>query len=92
MKKPGDISHPIGISASPSQYCLNQLPSGTQVTVCSIASDANGMARLMAMGVCIGRQIEVVRQGNPLIVRLLGARVGISGRLAEGIIVERSPL
>lgn len=48
------------------------------------------MARLMAMGLCVGRQIEVVRQGNPLIVRLLGARVGLSGRLAHQIIVERS--
>lgn len=92
MKKQADSSHPISPSASSGRSGLNQLPSGTRVTVCHVASDANGMARLMAMGVCVGRQIEVVRQGNPLIVRLLGARIGISGRLAEGIIVERSPL
>jgi Fe2+ transport system protein FeoA len=43
----------------------------------------------MAMGLCSGRRIEVVRQGNPLILRLLGARIGVSARLARHIIVER---
>jgi Fe2+ transport system protein FeoA len=45
----------------------------------------------MAMGLCVGREIDVVRQGNPLIVRVLGARIGVSGRLARRVIVERAP-
>jgi hypothetical protein len=45
----------------------------------------------MAMGLCVGREIEVVRQGNPLIIRLLGARIGVSGRLVRRVVVERVP-
>ena len=72
------------------QY-LHQLPSGSRAVVQHI-DDANAaMRRLMAMGLCVGREIEVVRQGNPLIVRLLGARIGISGRLARRVTVERVP-
>jgi Fe2+ transport system protein FeoA len=69
---------------------LNQIPSGTGAVVRDIEGRDSAMLRVMAMGLCVGRQLEVVRQGNPLIVRLLGARVGLSGRLAQRIIVERS--
>jgi Fe2+ transport system protein FeoA len=47
------------------------------------------MLRLMAMGLCVGREIAVLRHGNPLIIQLLGARVGLSGVVAHRIIVER---
>lgn len=67
---------------------LDELKSGARVVVRHVEEDECGMARLMAMGLCVGRQVEVVRQGNPLIVHLLGARVGISGRLARRILVE----
>ena len=69
---------------------LSHVPTGSSVIVHQLDANDIGMPRLMAMGVCVGRRIEVVRQGNPLIVRLLGARVGISGRLAEHVLVERS--
>jgi len=68
---------------------LNQLGSGTRVVVRRIEGDDEAMVRLMAMGLCVGREIEVVRRGNPLVIRLLGARVGLSGRLARRIIVDR---
>lgn len=68
---------------------LDQLPSGARATVQHIESADDAIHQLMAMGLCVGRQIEVIRHGNPLIVRLLGARVGVSGRVARHIIVER---
>jgi len=44
--------------------------------------------RIKSLGICIGRRVEVVRSGDPLIVRVAGARIGISRRLAWGVWVE----
>ena len=68
---------------------LNELPSGSRAVVQHIEPAGEAMQRLMAMGLCVGRELEVVRQGNPLILRLLGARIGVSSRLARHVIVER---
>ena len=40
------------------------------------------------MGICIGRRIEVLQIGDPLIVKVSGANVGIARRLAIGIEVR----
>lgn len=69
--------------------CLNEVHSGTRVAVCHIDNHDNAMDRLQAMGMCVGRQIEVVRQGNPMVVLLLRARVGLSNHVARRIMVER---
>jgi Fe2+ transport system protein FeoA len=75
-----------------STHCrLDQVAAGTRCTVESIESGEIAIQRLMAMGLCVGRQVEIVRHGNPLIVRLLGARIGVSARVARHIIVERAP-
>ena len=42
----------------------------------------------MALGICIGRNIEIIKAGEPIIVRVVGTRVGLSARLAAGVIVE----
>lgn len=44
--------------------------------------------RLKALGLCAGRQVQLLRSGDPLIVRILGTRVGLSARLAEKVLVE----
>jgi Fe2+ transport system protein FeoA len=69
---------------------LSELPSGTRATVHDIETSDHAIHRLMAMGLCVGREIEVVRQGNPLILRVLGARIGVSSRLARHVFVERA--
>ena len=68
---------------------LNELRSGSRAVVRHIEPAGAAMQRLMAMGLCVGRELEVVRQGNPLILRLLGARIGVSSRLARHVVVER---
>jgi len=68
---------------------LNEVPSGSRAVVQHIEPAGEAMQRLMAMGLCVGRELEVVRQGNPLILRLLGARIGVSSRLARHVVVER---
>jgi Fe2+ transport system protein FeoA len=67
---------------------LDELKPGTRAIVHSIDDVDASLQRLMAMGLCVGREVEVVRQGNPLIIRILNARIGISGRLAKRIFVE----
>ena len=74
----------------PTQQHLNDLPSGTRAVVERIDANDDAMQRLMAMGLCVGREIEVVRQGNPLVVRMLGARIGVSSRLARHVVIKRS--
>ncbi|MCG3150569.1 MAG: hypothetical protein PCFJNLEI_04056 [Verrucomicrobiae bacterium] len=68
---------------------LDELPSGAHAVVHKIDSADAALHRLMAMGLCVGREVQVVRHGNPLILRLLGARVGISSRVARHVIVEQ---
>ena len=67
---------------------LNELQAGARGIVSGIEGQDIAISRLKAMGLCKGREVEVIRHGNPLIVRLLGARVGISGRIAQRILVE----
>ncbi len=78
------------IMTRPTQQHLNDLPSGTHAVVERIDANDDAMQRLMAMGLCVGREIEVVRQGNPLILRILGARIGVSSRLARHVVVTHS--
>ena len=65
-------------SASPYQVAV----------VASVDVPADDAARLMALGVCAGRKVQVVKQGDPLIVRVVGTRVGLSARLAEMVAVR----
>jgi Fe2+ transport system protein FeoA len=67
------------------------MTAGTICIVHKIESDDVAIQQLKAMGLCFGRQLEVIRHGNPLIIRLLGSRVGVSARVAQHIIVERHP-
>ena len=68
---------------------LHELPSGAHGVVHAVGGADAGLQRLMAMGLCVGREVEVVQNGNPLILRLLGARIGVSERLAEHVEIER---
>ena len=80
-------SHAQQTSAHPLRR-LDELPSGAHGIVQQIERTGDAFHRLMAMGLCVGREVQIVRQGNPLIVRFLNARVGISGRIAKHILVE----
>lgn len=49
------------------------------------------LERLQAMGVCEGRRLEVVKSGDPLILRVFGSRIGLSARLAAHVQVRPCP-
>ncbi len=44
------------------------------------------LRRLMSMGICAGRRIELVQQGDPMILKVFGSRLGVSRRLASQVL------
>ena len=44
--------------------------------------------RLKRLGICQGQVVEVLRVGEPMIVRAAGTQVGLSRRLARRVAVE----
>lgn len=55
---------------------------------CGVIQDlgeGKSSSRLQSMGICLGRTVEVVKQGDPLILKVYGSRIGLSGRLASQI-------
>jgi Fe2+ transport system protein FeoA len=47
--------------------------------------------QLKRLGVCDGRAIEVMQLGDPMVLRVVGARIGVSRLLAKTVRVEPSP-
>ena len=67
---------------------LNALGNGVLAQVVDVVAEADDAVRLKSLGICIGRRVQLVKGGDPLIVRVLGARVGLSARLAAGVVVR----
>lgn len=67
---------------------LSSLPAGTKGRVVQVIAMSEDILRLKALGVCIGRRIELVKAGDPMIINVVGARVGLSARLAAEVRVE----
>ena len=67
---------------------LDELPPRVCAVVRSIATDDEDTRRLKTLGVCVGRRVELVRAGNPLILKIFGSRLGISAELAARVRVE----
>ena len=76
------------LEQSPPHVRLDELPLRTCAVVRSISTDDEDTQRLKTLGVCVGRRVEVVRSGNPLILKIFGSRLGISGELAARVTVE----
>lgn len=67
---------------------LDELQPKVCAVVRRIEAEDDSMDRLKALGICLGRQVELVKRGDPLIVRVYGSRLGISSRLANRVLVE----
>ena len=68
---------------------VDRLEPGHCGTVCEIRADDDATVQLKTMGICTGRRVMLLRRGDPMILRVLGSRIGISARLGCRIIVER---
>ena len=67
---------------------LDQLPPRLCAVVRHIETDDEEMQRLKTLGVCLGRRVELVKAGDPLILKVFGSRLGLSAALASHVQVE----
>ena len=67
---------------------LDELPPRTCAVVRRIETDSEDVQRLKSLGLCVGRQIEVVKSGDPLIIKIFGSRIGLSASLAARVWLE----
>jgi Fe2+ transport system protein FeoA len=76
------------MASSPASHTLplSELRS-REARVVSVSAEADDAVRLMALGICVGRRVEIIKAGDPMIVRVVGARVGLSARLAANVLV-----
>ena len=74
-------------SENPFDRTLSELRAGECALIREV-KNRDDHQRLLAMGVCEGRLIELIMPGDPLIIKVFGSRIGISGRLAQDITVE----
>jgi Fe2+ transport system protein FeoA len=55
--------------------------------VAAVRAGEEEVDRLKSMGLCVGRRLMLIRAGDPMIVKVLGSRIGISARLAQQVMV-----
>jgi Fe2+ transport system protein FeoA len=67
---------------------LDALPLRVCAVVRSVETDDEDTRRLKTLGVCVGRRVELVRTGDPLILKIFGSRLGLSAELARRVQVE----
>ena len=67
---------------------LDELPPRVCAVVRSVMTDDEDTNRLKTLGVCVGRRVELVRVGDPLILKIFGSRLGLSAELAARVTVE----
>lgn len=64
---------------------LDKLKPGKCAFVVKVKAENDEVRKLMAMGVCEGRIIKLVHLGEPMILQVLGSRIGLSSRLGETV-------
>ena len=74
-----------GTAAATQWTSLDRVPIGSCGQIREVQADQAAVERLMAMGLCTGRHVEVLRHGDPLILRVVGSRIGVSARLAARV-------
>lgn len=67
---------------------LDELAPRVCAVVRNVETDDEDTQRLKTLGVCVGRRVELVRTGDPLILKIFGSRLGLSAELARRVRVE----
>jgi len=75
-------------TAMPPEQRLDELSLRQCAVVRRIETDGDDMQRLKTLGICVGRRIEVIKPGDPMIVRVFGSRLGLSASLASRVWLE----
>tara|TARA_R110002111_G_scaffold145461_3_gene211958 strand:- start:98 stop:466 length:369 start_codon:yes stop_codon:yes gene_type:complete len=67
---------------------LGRLALGQCAVVHHVDLDENSDKRLRTLGICPGRRVWMVRRGDPMVVKVMGTRIGLAADLAQGVTVE----
>ena len=70
---------------------LDQLEPHQFAVIQHIAVDDDDAQRLMSLGVCAGRTVELIKAGDPLILKVFATRIGLSARLAARVFAQPLP-
>jgi Fe2+ transport system protein FeoA len=77
--------------AQPFLCPLSSVRTGVDVRIKQLSAPAEVTHRLREMGFCEEQKIKLLSRQASLICQVCGARLGISQRLAEKIMVEQIP-
>ena len=70
---------------------LSRISTGVDVRIKQLSAPPEVTHRLREMGFCEEQKIKLLSRQSSLICQVCNARLGISKRLAEGILVEQIP-
>lgn len=56
--------------------------------ISGVDADPCEIERLAGLGLCAGRQFELIQCGDPMILRIYGTKIGLASRLARRIRFE----
>lgn len=54
----------------------------------NVDCEGDAAIQLKRLGVCDGRSLEVMQPGDPMVLRVVGAQIGVSRMLASSVRVE----
>ena len=70
------------------EQTLGDLASGACGLVRAVEAGPFDAERLKAMGLCEGRRVTVLKSGQPMIVSVLGTRLGLDRHLARFVTLD----
>jgi Fe2+ transport system protein FeoA len=79
------------VCAQPFLCPLSRVRAGVDVRIKELSAPAEVTHRLREMGFCEEQRIKLLSRQTSLICQVCGARLGISQRLADTILVEQIP-
>lgn len=66
---------------------MAQLKPGQWATIIEVQTGASDRMRLMGLGICVGRRVKILKDGDPMILQVYDSRIGLSARLGRRVIV-----
>lgn len=78
-----------GLSGGPSHTIrLDALAVGQCGLIHDLDMGNNDDKHLRSLGICPGRRVWMVRRGDPMVLRVMGTRLGLAAELANKVTVE----
>lgn len=80
-----------GQCGAPEVCPLSRVRAGATVCIKELATSPDVSERLREMGICEEQKIKLLTRDSSYICQVCNARLGISRKLAEAILVEATP-